>query len=62
MTVCGVVQSPGVKVREDELTLASPVSLLLTLTVTFEEGAFSLTVNVEVVPSSDVWPEMLSMI
>ena len=53
MTVFGVDQLLGVKVREDESTLASPVLLLLTITVTFEEGAlFSATLNVEVVPSS----------
>ena len=51
------------KVREEGLTVPSEVSLLLTVTVIVLEGAlFRATLNVEVVPSSDVFPEILVML
>ena len=53
----------GVKVREEGLTVPSDVLLLLTVTVIVLEGAlFRATLNVEVVPSSDVFPEILVML
>jgi len=58
-----VLQLLGVKVRLDELTVPSELLLLLTLTVTLLEGVlFRATLNVEVVPSSEVLPERLVIV
>ena len=47
------------KVSVDGLTVPSEILLLLTLTVVFDKGAiFRAALNVEVVPSSEVLPEM----
>ena len=52
VTVCGVFQLPLVKVN-GVFTVASPVSLEVTVRTTFDAGwAFRTTVNVSVVPVS----------
>ncbi len=51
------------KVRLDGLTVPSELLLLLTLTVTLSEGVlFRATLNVDVVPSSEVLPERLVIV
>ena len=57
VTVCAVFQFEDVKVRVDGLTVPSPVSELLTATVTLAVGWLeSFAVNVAVVPYSVVTP------
>ena len=53
VTVCGTFQFAVVNVRLEGLTVASPVSLLVTSMTTFEAGCRSrTTVKVSVVPAS----------
>ncbi len=53
VTVCAVLQFALVKVSEGGLTVASPVSPLLTVKTTLEAGCESrTTVKVSVVPDS----------
>ena len=54
VSVCAVFQLAGVNVSEETLTVASPVSALLTRITTLESGSASrTTVTVSVVPDSD---------
>ena len=60
VTVCAVFQEAGINVSEETLTVASPVSPLLTRITTLESGSASrTTVNVSVVPVSDTDVEPL---
>ena len=60
VTVCAALQVIGVNVSEATLTVASPVSALLTRITTFESGSASrTTVKVSVVPVSDTEVEPL---